>query len=181
MASKDKPTLVMKDVICPNCGSLIRIEESEEQTCPACKTRYAYSPEINIVPQLVFERESRSPFVYEVNANVLLGRDSQGFVTLSYADYGSIREYPNIRSNYVSGTHARISVDKSYEIPKGNRDIVCRLRCTIEDDLTLNGTMVNDGLLKPGEVKELANNDVIVLAPKSRRAVRITFKEKMVA
>ena len=172
--------LFKRDVYCPECGAEIKIQDGAEQVCSSCSTRYSYYPEKRIVSQLVFDRHNLDSFVYELNETIVIGRDSQGFVNLHYEDFDSIREYPNIRTHNISDPHARVRVEKvsmSREV-NGSKELITKLKCSLEDALSKNGTCVNDQKLKTKQTRELKNNDTIILAPNCDRYVKITYKER---
>jgi len=148
--------------------------------CQNCGTHFEYHPETKITPYLVFDREPLKPYTYDINNDIIIGRDSRGFLSIYYEKDESLKENCLLRSYFISEKHARIRV-KNEPLFRQNeeaKEIINRLKCAIEDFPSKNGTQVNGALLKLNEQRELKNNDVIILAPSCDRYVTIIFKER---
>lgn len=174
-------SLRKKDLICPECGSIIKIsDEATSLICSACGTSYTYHPESRIVPYLNFQQEGQSSIGYEVTNDLILTRNDQGFIILQDAKMPSIMERMPIRTHYVSQPHLEISVENRYELVEneGGKTLLRKLDCQIKDANSQNGTMVNDTRLKIDGQCQLKHNDIITLAPNCSGYVKIVFKQR---
>jgi predicted RNA-binding Zn-ribbon protein involved in translation (DUF1610 family) len=174
-------SLRKKDLICPECGSIIKIlDEATSLVCSACGTSYTYHPESRIVPYLNFQQEGQRSISYEVTNDLILTRNDRGFIILQDAKMPSIMERMPIRTHYVSKPHLEISVENRYELVdrEGEKTLLRKLDCQIKDANSQNGTMVNDTRLKIDEKCQLKHNDVITLAPNCSGYVKIVFKQR---
>ena len=181
MISSGETTLVKNIISCDECGWPINIaQDCPEIVCDACDYAYKLRLETSISSLLIFDRGHIPPHTYEINGNILLGRDEKGYLKIWSEKIEAIQEHVPIWSLYISRKHARIKVEKENKLIEKDdtKEIIGRLKCFIED-ISLNGTQINGMNLRRGEFKELKNNDKITLAPSSDRYVTITFKEKV--
>jgi len=140
---------------------------------------------MKIVPKLVFDRGDRQPFSYELNmnGNLIIGRDPDDY------DYVKIRtehvhdlhagENTYIRNPFISRKHAMITLDEEYKLIDSDDigKIVVKKKCFIKDIGSTFGTSVNNVILEPNKLRELKDNDQIMLSPNSDLPQSIAFKE----
>jgi hypothetical protein len=136
---------------------------------------------IVVRPLLEFECNEFHSKPIEIKGDVTIGRDQKDGDYIKV--WGIIEENTLIRNLYVSKEeHIKIFVTPYYEF-KDNKFIE-KKKCILENLSLRFGTEVNGTLLKPGEKKELKNNDKIVLAPRIKpddihSPVIIIFKEEL--
>ncbi|MEM3765818.1 MAG: FHA domain-containing protein [Candidatus Bathyarchaeia archaeon] len=175
---------------CPICHSygefaLDKLGDKQILKCRACGRKFEYSVKMEIYPKLVFERGDREPFSYELNenGNFIIGRDPYDY------DYVKIRvEHLHdfeggcntfIRNRCVSKEHAMIVVYEECKLIYENNvsKILIKKKCLIRDLGSTFGTSINGEFLKPNMMRELKNNDKIILSPNSDLPLVLFYKE----
>jgi len=119
---------------------------------------------------------------YELGGSVVIGRERGfGYIKIRSELDESIEQNTYVRNPFVSKEHAKILVKKEFfSVSQGNtKKIVLKKKCLVKDLKSKFGTMVNNVLLQPGELRELKNNDQIVLAANSDMHLVVVYREQL--
>ena len=179
----DKFLLTKRQVQCEACGAVVAVPvttRNEILECKSCNTIYEYNPKIKLASTLVFEE---GKLILDLTSSVVIGRETdEGYITLMNVLDKFIIQNTHIRNFFVSRhPHAKISLNQEFIFySEGNsRRIIEKKRFFIEDCGSMNGTSINDCMLKPNEKRELKNDDQIALAPLSASPLVITYRESI--
>lgn len=182
--------ILLKELECPIChihGQFVldKLGDKEILKCKACSAVFEYFAKMKIFPRLVFDRVDREPFSYElnINGNLIIGRDPDdyNYVKIRMEHLHDLHSGTNtyIRNPFISRKHAKIVIMEEHKLVEENniRKIVVRKKCFLKDLGSAFGTSVNNVLLEPNKLKELKDNDKIVLSPSSDLPLVAYYKE----